>query len=442
MSRQAGTLPPVFRAVVEPIREFFRLEATGGILLFVAAVAALLWANSPWSSFYHGLLARPCELSVGGAHVEFTASELINDGLMSVFFFVVGMEIKRELVSGELRTFSRAVMPAIAALGGMLLPSLIYVAFNAGKPGAPGWAIPMATDIAFTIGCLTLLKGRVPHALVVFITALAIFDDMGGILVIALFYGGGLSPAWLAAAAAVSVVLYAFNRLYVRSGLAYAAGGVALWLVLHHAGVHATISGVILGLMIPARPSRPAREILGELHEYLGSLVRRPEDRYLENQELLQIEETIEDLESPLDRYVHALHPWVAFVIMPIFALANSGIDLSGISLADLGAPVVLGTALGLFFGKQLGVFLFTFAATRLGVSPIPGGAKKAQLYGVSILTGIGFTVALFIASLAFPEDGHLLDEAKLGILSGSLVSGLVGYGLLRALPPRPAAAS
>jgi len=437
MSRATAKLPPVFRAVVEPLRDFFRLEATGGILLFLAAVAALVWANSPFGGFYRSLLSREIAVGVGPFIGHFSVAELINDVLMTVFFFVVGMEIKRELVMGELRTFSRAVLPAIAAVGGMALPAILFFALNAGKPGVRGWAIPMATDIAFCIGCLTLLKGRVPHALVIFVTALAIFDDMGGILVIALFYGTGIHLPWLLAAVGVCAVLFVCNRVYVRSFYVYAVLGAVLWYVIHHAGIHATISGVILGLMVPARPARPAREILEELEHYARALLEKPRDEYLESMELLQIEERIEDLEPPLNRFVHALHPWVAFGIMPVFALANSGIDLSGLQLSDLSQPVVLGAALGLFVGKQLGVFAFTFAAVKLRVSPIPGGASVMQLYGVSILTGIGFTVALFIAGLAYPADPHLLDEAKLGILLGSFVSGVVGYIFLRLLRVR-----
>ncbi|HLL53237.1 MAG TPA: Na+/H+ antiporter NhaA [Myxococcaceae bacterium] len=438
MSRPAK-LPPIFRAVVEPIRVFFRLEATGGILLFAAAVGALVWANSPFGAFYRSLLSLQATIGVGSASVHFTVAELVNDGLMSIFFFVVGMEIKRELVLGELRTPSRALLPAIAAMGGMIVPAGLYLAFNAGRPGASGWAIPMATDIAFTIGCLTLLKGRVPHALVVFITALAIFDDLGGILVIAFFYGHGLHVDWLLGALAVTGLLYLFNRFYVRNPAAYVLGGMALWYMLHHGGIHATISGVILGMMIPARQPRPMREILDELRAYASQLLSRPEDEYLQNEQLLHIEQTLEEVETPLNRFVHALHPWVAYVIMPVFALANSGILLSGISLADLGDRVVLGSIVGLFFGKQVGVFLFTLAALKLRFSTMPGGASIAQLYGVSVLTGIGFTVALFIAGLAFPDSAHLLDQAKLGILLGSLVSGVVGYVFLRLLKVRPA---
>jgi Na+:H+ antiporter, NhaA family len=413
------------------------LEATSGILLFGAAVIAMLWANSPARGTYSALLSLPLGLQLGPIHAQFTVAEFINDGLMSIFFFVVGMEIKRELVLGELRTVSKASLPGIAALGGMAVPAAIYLAFNWGQPGAAGWAIPMATDIAFCIGCLTLLKGRIPNPLIVFVTALAIFDDMGGILVIALFYGHGIHALWIGGAAGVVAVLALFNRMNVRNGVAFAVAGLALWYAVHHSGIHATISGVILGLMIEAREARPTREVVEGLHSHTGKLLKGDPADEITSDELLQIEERLEELEPPLNRFVHLLHPWVAFVIMPVFALANSGIDLSGTSISDLSSPVLLGTALGLVLGKAAGIFIFTAMAVRLGVARRPGGASKMQLFGVSVVAGIGFTVALFIASLAFADSPKLLEQAKLGILMGSLVAGVAGYLLLRLSRPK-----
>ncbi|MFY0530052.1 Na+/H+ antiporter NhaA [Archangium gephyra] len=442
MRKSTAALPPIFTAVVDPLLAFLRMEATSGILLFVAAVAALGWANSPWADTYTALLAREFVVGFGGAQVHFTLAQFVNDGLMSIFFFVVGMEIKRELVVGELNSPAKALLPAAAAAGGMVIPAGIYLLFCAGTEGAKGWAIPMATDIAFCIGCLTLLKGRVPRPLIVFVTALAIFDDMGGILVIALFYGHGLQPLWLLAAGGLLVLLALLNRLHLRSGLVYAVAGALLWYFIHHAGIHATIAGVLLGLMIPARGLRPVREVLEALKVHSEGLVRRTPEESIANEELLRIEEQIEDLEPPLNRFVHALHPWVAFGIMPVFALTNAGLSLSGMSLDSLTHPVLLGSALGLFVGKQLGVFLFTLVALRAGLSSMPGNASFSQLYGVSALTGIGFTVALFIANLAFTAEPALLGQAKIGILLGSLVSGVAGYGLLRVLKPRVAATS
>ncbi len=426
----------VFEGVLRPIQAFFRLEAASGILLMCCAAIALVWANSPARGAYAALFNAPLVLGVSGHEAHFTFRQLINDGLMAIFFFVVGMEIKRELVVGELRSFSRAMLPLVAALGGMVVPAALYLAINREGPGVAGWAIPMATDIAFCIGCLSLLKSRVPHALIVFITALAIFDDMGGILVIALFYGSKLHVSWLLGALAVSVGLFALNRLRASNGLLYAAGGVALWYSLHHGGIHSTIAGVILGLMIPAQASRSSREVIADLHAHTAQLVSRPPDEDLQNAEVLAIEERIEELEPPLNRFVHLLHPYMAFLIMPLFALANSGVSLAGVGLDDLANRIPLGAALGLFVGKQLGIFFFTLVAVRLGLAPIPGGVSRVKLYGVSVVAGIGFTVALFIAGLAFP-DPALLDQAKIGILLGSLASGVVGFALLRATAPQ-----
>lgn len=428
----------LFQVVARPILVFFRLEAASAILLFLAAVIALGWANSDAAESYRGFLAQEITLGLGGQRSTFSLQALINDGLMTVFFFVVGMEIKRELAAGELSSFGKAALPAIAALGGMAVPAAIYLAFNWGTPGAPGWGIPVATDIAFAIGCLTLLKGRVAHALVVFLTALAIFDDMGGILVIALFYGHGLHSLWLVAALAVTSLLWLSNRLYLRNGLGWALLGLLLWYALHQGGIHPTIAGVLAGLMVPALPHRSGREVLTGLHGYTGQLLAKPQDQELEAAEILQIEERLEDLEAPLQRFVHLLHPYVAFGVMPLFALANSGVDLTGLRLADLLNPVPLGTALGLFAGKQLGIFFFAVGSVKLGLSPMPGGAPRRELYAVAMVGGIGFTVALFIASLAFPTRPDLLDQAKLGILLGSVASGVVGYALLRVVTRAP----
>jgi NhaA family Na+:H+ antiporter len=410
------------------------MEAAGGILLLACAVAALVWANVDWPS-YRGVFEYSLGLAAGDSVSRFSVRALINDGLMAIFFFVVGMEIKRELVTGELNTAGKASLPAVAAIGGMLVPSAIFLAFNWGGEGSAGWGIPMATDIAFCVGILTLLKGRVPHALVVFVTALAIFDDIGGILVIAFFYGHGLSVPWLIAAGVCVLVLFVLNRAYTVNGLAYGVVGAALWYALHHGGIHATIAGVILGLMIPARPQRPARGVLRELSEHVSELNQKPRHETLEGAEILAIEEKLEDLQAPVHRFIHLLHPFVAFLIMPVFALANSGVFLRDAGFATVLAPVALGTAAGLFVGKQLGIFGLTLLAIRLGLAPMPGGASQAKLYGVSVIAGIGFTVALFIASLAYPNAPLLLDEAKVGILLGSLAAGICGFLILRLSP-------
>lgn len=434
--RTPPPVPTLFKVAIAPLQSFFRLEASSGILLALCAVAALAWANSPWAESYFTLFDAPLSVGVASATAHFTVREFINDGLMTVFFFLVGMEIKRELSTGELRTLNRAVLPLIAAFGGMVVPALVYFLFTQGTEASRGWAIPMATDIAFAIGCLTLLKGRVGHGLVVFLTALAIFDDIGGILVIAFFYGTGLHVEWLLAAGGVVVLLSACNRFYVRNGVVYAVLGAGLWYAMHHAGIHATLSGVVLGMMIPSLPTRRGRDVLTELSDYISHAVRLPEDETMRGAQLLHIEEQLEDIEPPLNRFEHLWHGWVAYGVVPLFALANSGISLEGMSLGHLLGPVPLGVMLGLFGGKQVGIFLFTLAAVKLKVSPMPGGASLRQLHGVAVVAGIGFTVALFVAGLSFGQHPPVLAQAKLGILLGSLLSAVVGYLLLRVAPP------
>ena len=425
----------VFETVLVPLQAFFRLEAASGLLLLGCAVVALAWANLAPGS-YTATFATPITIGAGGAVARFSLLGLVNDGLMALFFFVVGMEIKHELVHGELRTLPQALLPAIAAAGGMVVPAAIFLGFNRGGPGAAGWGIPMATDIAFCIGVLTLLRRRVPHALVVFVTALAIFDDLGGILVIGLFYGRGLHLEWLLLAAAVTTAAALMSRGAVRSGAAWAVVGALLWYALHGAGIHATIAGVILGLAIPTRSGRPLREVIADLSAHAGDLARAAADEERDEAAVEGIEARLEELEAPLTRFVHALHPWVAFGIMPLFALANSGVEVSSLDASQLTGDVAVGTALALFVGKQAGIFVFTLAAVRTGLARIPGGASPVKLLGVSIVSGIGFTVALFIAGLAYPSMPRLLVEAKLGILAGSVVSGLAGALVLQATAP------
>jgi NhaA family Na+:H+ antiporter len=387
---------------VRPLQDFFRLEAASGGVLLAAAVAALVWANSPGAASYHALFTTPIGFGPGA---RVALRTVVNDGLMTLFFFVVGMEIKRELVAGELASPRHAALPALAAVGGMVVPSALFLIVNAGGPGWRGWGIPMATDIAFAIACLTLLGRRVPRALVVFLTALAIFDDIGGIIVIAAFYGHGLSARWLAAAGGVTAALYVMNRRGVESAAAYAAGGLALWLTLGHGGIHATLAGVVLGVMVPARA--------------------RPRDDAAR-------------ATAPLPRFIHALHPWVAFGVMPLFALANSGLALRQVGAAALVGPVALGVGVGLAVGKPIGILIATLLAVKLRLSALPRGASWPALGGTAILGGIGFTVALFIAALAYPDAPDLLDQAKVGILAGSLIAGLAGTTLLRLLHPAP----
>lgn len=432
----AAALPPIFRAVIRPIEQFFRTEAAGGLVLLAAAAAALVWANLAGES-YRVVLDTRISIGVGALAAEFTVRHLVNDGLMALFFFLVGMEIKRELVLGELRVPSQAALPIVAAVGGMVVPAAIYLVFNPSGPARGGWGIAMATDIAFAIGILSLLRSRVPRALVVFVTALAIVDDIGGILVIALFYGSGISAAWLAGAAVVYAVALIAARRGVRSGVVWAVLGVALWWTVHHAGVHATIAGVLLGLAIPARARISPREVLGELARHTRALVdaasRSGEDEELDSENVRGIERALEVRESPLGRFEGLLHGWVAFGVMPIFALANSGLELGGLSAERATGSLATGIAAALLVGKPLGIVAFALASVKLGLARLPAEATLGKLVGVATVAGIGFTVALFIAGLAFPGAPALLDEAKAGILGGSLAAGCAGALLLRA---------
>ncbi len=433
--------PPtrVFQALVAPLQAFLRTEAKGGILLLVAALAAFGLANSPWRSQWHALWEVPINVSVAGFAVGGSLHFLVDDVLMAFFFFVVGMEIKRELVRGELRTPAQALLPAIAAVGGMVVPALLYVAFQGGGAGVRGWAIPMATDIAFSIGCLALLGDRVPHSLKVFLTALAIFDDIGGILVIALFYGSGIQPTGLLWTVVATGAAFGLSRLKVQGLLPYVLAGGALWWAFHEAGLHPTLAGVVLGLLIPAESRYAPADVFADLLQRLNARVTN--SAAVTADEVAWADHSLSGTVAPLDRFEYALHPWVAYAVMPLFALANSGVDVSGLDAKDFLSPVFLGTVAGLFVGKTAGIFGFTAAGVKAKLAQLPVGASWGQVLGVGAVAGIGFTVALFIANLAFGEEQLLLDESRLGILVGSAVSGTVGLLLLRLLPRRPAPA-
>ncbi len=395
---------------LKPLQDFLRLEAAGGLLLMAATAVALVAANSPLAGPYAALLDLPLEFRIGGFAIAKPLLLWINDGLMAVFFFLVGLELKRELIEGHLSSLRRASLPAFAALGGMLAPAALYAALNRGDPVAlRGWAIPTATDIAFALGVLSLLGSRVPSALKAFLLSVAIFDDLGAIIVIALFYTDGLSLLSLAVAAVLVLGLAGLNRAGVTRPAAYLLIGVPLWVAVLKSGVHATLAGVVVAMFIPlrARPGSPAAAPAPE------PLLRRLE---------------------------HALHPWVAFGVLPVFAFANAGVPLAGLSLADALHPVPLGIAGGLFVGKQIGVLAMSGLAVRLGLASRPDGVGWRQLYGTALLCGVGFTMSLFIASLAFEQGGPAYSGAeRLGILGGSLLSGLAGYVVLRAGPgPAP----
>ncbi|HVS04338.1 MAG TPA: Na+/H+ antiporter NhaA [Thermoanaerobaculia bacterium] len=434
---------PAARLLLRPFQRFVRLESASGILLVAAALVALLWANSAAGASYFRLWQTLGTVGLGGFAISKPLLLWINDGLMAIFFFVVGLEIKREVLVGELAEPRKAALPIAAAVGGMVVPAAIYAALNAGGPGTPGWGIPMATDIAFALGVLALLGPRVPLALKVFVTAVAIVDDLGAVLVIALFYTERLSLTMLGVGAACLVLLALINRAGVRRTWPYALVGAALWVAFLKSGVHATIAGVLLALTIPARRTIDAPEFLRRAELLLAEFredVAPGRDRPTADQRdaVHALERAAENLGTPLVRLEHALHPWVAFFIMPVFALANAGVAVGGDVLATLGQPISLGIILGLFVGKQVGVLGAAWLAVKAGIAAMPAAVSWRQVWGVSLLCGIGFTMSLFIAGLAF-ADPAFVDDAKVGILVGSLVSGVAGAAAL--LRPRPRAA-
>lgn len=433
----------VFAQLLLPLQRFFRTEAAAGIVLALATVAALVWVNGFDEASYRRLVDSPLVVGLGSQllRIDVTLAGAINDALMTVFFFVVGLEIKHELTHGHLQTVRKALLPLCAAAGGMIVPALIYWMLNRSGPAASGWAIPMATDIAFAAGVLTLLRKRVASSVPVFLVALAIFDDIGGVLIIAAFYGNGIHGWALLLAAVASLVATGVLRRS-HHGVLIAAVGVILWVLFHDAGIHATLAGVALGLMIPATPERAARDVLGELNAHTGALLAKPPDEAIENAEVQAIESVLVRMEAPVLRLMRLLHPAVAFGIVPAFAFANAGVRFVDLPIGALLAPVTLGVFLGLVIGKLIGVFVATMIAVKLGVSPLPEGTDRITLVGVSALAGIGFTVALFIANLAFASDPALLAQAKVGILAGSVVATALGAGVIATRRARPAAAA
>jgi Na+:H+ antiporter, NhaA family len=397
--------------IMTRLRGLLGHDAAGGVILLAAAILALILDNSPLEWLYDRLLETPVSLRVGRLGIEKPLLLWINDGLMALFFLLVGLELKRELLVGDLSTWRRAVLPLIAALGGLAVPALIYVGVNAGNPaGLRGWAIPAATDIAFAVGVLALLGPRVPASLKVFLLALAIIDDLGAIIIIALFYTQDLAPLALVLALLGGVTLWGLNRADVRSFAPYVLVAVFMWVCVLKSGVHATLAGVALALAIPLRSSDKSSSVVAS---------------------------------SMLARLEHGLQPWVKFLIAPLFAFANAGVSLAGLSLSTALAPVPLGIAAGLFLGKQIGIFTSTWLAVRLGLAELPTGASWRQVYGTAALGGIGFTMSLFIGSLAFPDPSYAV-AVRVGVLVGSLASGVLGYAVLRSAsrpaPPVPSA--
>jgi Na+:H+ antiporter, NhaA family len=448
--RLGGRRTPIER-LLAPLHRLSHAETAGGIVLLACAAIAMAWANSPWAHAYHDLWETRLTVTLGASSAELTLHQVINDGLMAVFFFLVGLEIKREVLVGELASRRQAALPVAAALGGMIVPAMVYTVLNRGGDGVRGWGIPMATDIAFALGVLALLGSRVPSSLRVFLSALAIADDLGAVLVIALFYTAAVSWGALAAAAGLLVLSVCANAAGVRTAWAYAAIGLALWVAVLLSGVHATVAGVLLALTIPTRTRidegvfmRSARAALDDFHaachEELTILTNHEHQVALRRLEVLT-----EQAQAPLARLEHGLHKIVTFGVMPLFALANAGVPL-GSGEAITGSPVAFGVVAGLLFGKPLGITLATWAAVRLGIATLPSGVSWRTLHGVAWLGGIGFTMSLFIAGLAFGDRPALLTAAKIGTFIASVLAGTIGWGLLRGwgrgAPAQPEGAS
>lgn len=420
------------QAIVRPLERFLHVEAASGILLLIAAAIAMIWANSPWHDSYHALWHTKVALGIGSYNFTHDLHFWINDGLMVIFFFVVGLEIRREIHSGELSDFKRASLPVAAAVGGMVVPALIYISFNRGSPDAmQGWGVPMATDIAFAVGVLALLGKRVPAALRVLLLALAIIDDVGAILVIALFYSSGVTLIGLAMAALGVMIILAMQRFGIRSPLLYVFPGIVVWAGMLQAGIHPTIAGVIIGLLTPVRPWLGGKRFLDAADRAITEFKEklRPDvDQHDLAVPLGHLKQARREALSPVLRLELALHPWVSFVIMPIFALANAGVTLGGMSMGSGNeAAVGLGVGLGLALGKPVGIVAASLLAVWVGLSALPRGLDWRGLLVVGMVGGIGFTMALFIAALAFPSNAELLAVAKVAVLIGSAAAGVMG---------------
>lgn len=439
-------LSPI-QTLQRPFARFAQLESSQGILLIACTVIALVWANSPVAASYERLWNTRFSVGIGSFNLAKPMILWINDGLMAIFFLLVGLEIKREALVGELASIRKAALPLVAAVGGMVVPALIYFAFNRGEPTAAGWGIPMATDIAFALGVMAMLGKRVPTSLKVFLTALAIVDDIGAVLVIAIFYTHELHLLPLAIAAGLILVLILFNWAGGKNPGIYLLVGAGIWLGFLKGGIHATLAGVVLAMTIPARSSLDFSAFVGRSR----ALVKQAEEdlsqqdpahhdtRETQHAVIHAVESACRGVQTPLARLEHSLHPWVSFFIMPLFALANAGVPLSAHLAGGLTQPVSLGIGLGLVLGKPVGVVAFSLLAIALGWAAAPGTACLRQLVGTGFLAGIGFTMSLFIAGLALDEA--VLPLGKLAILLASLISGALGWILLRTAPVRKDAA-
>ncbi|MBI4951545.1 MAG: Na+/H+ antiporter NhaA [Myxococcales bacterium] len=431
-----GPLLRFARLAGRPLERFLRIEAASGILLLVSAAVALVWANSPWRESYVALWHTPLAIRIGAFSFERTLEWFVNDGLMVIFFFVVGLEIRREVHHGELSGWRRAALPAAAAVGGMIAPAALYLAVAGAPATRSGWGVPMATDIAFAVGILTLLGKRVPPALRVLLLALAVIDDLGAIVVIALFYSSGIAPVGLLVAVGGLAGVFAMQRLGVRTKLAYVVPAVVAWAGIYAAGIHPTIAGVIVGLVTPVRAWLGPEGFVAGTRKELEHL-DRVDPSALSSHELAATLRVVDvarrEAMSPAESLIETLHPWVAFGIMPVFALANAGVSVSGGSLDPASWTVMGAVALGLVVGKPLGILLVSAVTLRLRIATLPVGMSSRHLIVLGVVAGVGFTMALFIAQLAF-ADANLLAAAKLGVLAASGAAAVLGLGLGRLL--------
>jgi NhaA family Na+:H+ antiporter len=423
--------------LTSPMEKFIKIESLSGVLLFAATIVAVVWANSPFGDSYQAVWGY--ELGVKMTNFELVKPVIlwINDGLMALFFFLIGLEIKRELSVGELNAPKKAIFPLFAAIGGIAFPALVFVLSNNDPEALAGWAIPMATDIAFSLAIMKLLGDRVPLNLKVFLTAFAIVDDLGAVLIIALFYSSGIKWMLILIAFAILGVLFLLTMRGLYSKYLLVVLGVVVWLLFLKAGIHPTIAGVLLAFTVPIHRKVKIPEFMEALDELQEKIIKAPrqENGLLSKAQIEHIDNLDEwttEVQSPLQRMEHKLHDWVAYVIMPVFALSNAGVTVS--TDKALNRNLILGIALALIVGKAVGIFLMSNLALRLGISKLPDGVSRMQILGVSFLAGVGFTMSIFIANLAFKDNPALLDSAKVGILIGSLIAGLTGFLILRAL--------
>ena len=431
----SSTRPEPVERTLASLKRFIKSQVIGSVILLICALVALIWANSPFSHSYFEIWETDIVLSIGTWSLSMTVHQWVNEGLMMAFFLIVGLEVKEQVLVGELSSIRRAMLPVAAAIGGMVVPALIFALVNTGAEGSSGWGIPMSTDIAFALGILALLGNRIPLSLKVFLAALAIADDIGAIAVITVFYTDSIEVTGILIALAFWLAIFALGRVGVFNGLIYFALSCGVWFGFTVSGIHATIAGVLVAIAIPAHS-------LIDPESSLRRLIKRLDPNRMEGRKLLHdheqkeimhdLSEVVHDIEPPLTQLEHSLQPWVTFVVMPLFALSNAGVVISGDLGETLTSPVSLGVILGLVVGKPLGITLFTWLAVRLNICDLPRGLTLLHIQGVSMLAGIGFTVALFITELAFIGDHHLADTAKIGIIFASLLMGIAGYLFLR----------